>query len=649
MQRIIPHILFSVLIAAVSILEGCTAIRVGKGQVMLKKVIIKCENPDISKDEIYGYLKQKPNRKLFGANYPHLLKRGKIGKKGLLVSGSGFPFYLCIYNLVNPVREKKREDRRDARYEAKKKRYENAPIKRNGHRRKEPKKRRTIGEFLRDIGEAPVVIDSSLTARSHHQLTLYLDNKGYFNSTVKDTLIYPWLQRKKQKKGILCYIIVPSQPYKIRNVTWDVKDPNVDYDLLTVKDSCLIRTGNNYDVDVFEAERDRITKSLRNNGYYLFTKDFIRFSIDSTLGTHQMDVTILITRPQIPTSDSTWKEVAHRRFYIDHIIVKSLISLGQLKSDTAVYDTLSYNDITILRNTGSIDGIPIEEKFRYKPDVLASRISFRQNIVYRQSDYEATYRQLTDLRVFRQVVINPETHDSDKINIVIELFPYARQSFTAQTEVTNTGGNLGFGGSFGYQNNNLFHGAEVFNFLVKGGTEAQQTITAGSSANTPFTFNTIEFGAQATLNIPRDFFPFNVVTPRNRPEDQRKAQDRRTVFTSTADYQHRIDYDRSLGNLSYGYTFRYKKYVHFGIYPVEINVVKVNPRPGLAALLENRDPLLLYRFTDHLIQDSRLTYVLNTKDPRFNTIYFLRFDMEASGNIMRYAFSRSKADTDATG
>ncbi|HET6992366.1 MAG TPA: hypothetical protein VFJ43_13620, partial [Bacteroidia bacterium] len=67
---------------AIVVWVGCTAKRLGKGEVLLKKVIIRCNNSAISKDDIYGYIKQKPNRKLFGINVPHLLKRGSIGKKG---------------------------------------------------------------------------------------------------------------------------------------------------------------------------------------------------------------------------------------------------------------------------------------------------------------------------------------------------------------------------------------------------------------------------------------------------------------------------------------------------------------------------------------------------------------------------------------
>ena len=52
----------------------------------------------------------------------------------------------------------------------------------------------------------------------------------------------------------------------------------------------MIREGANYDVDVLEAERDRIDKILRNRGYFNFSKDYIIFNIDSSLNSQKVNV-----------------------------------------------------------------------------------------------------------------------------------------------------------------------------------------------------------------------------------------------------------------------------------------------------------------------------------------------------------------------
>lgn len=628
---------------------------------MLKKVIIRCDDPNVNKGEIYDYIKQKPNRKLLGANWPHILKRGKLGysfkNKHFLSTGSGYPFYLAIHNLVNPKREAKRKLRADARYKKRFEKYARHPKKKNGKDKRIPKRHRTIGEFLYDIGEPPVVLDTAKTSRSLHQATEYLHNKGYFNGTVRDTIVYPPLQKRRKKKAIQGFIVTPGQPYTINKIQWVFYDEGVGYDLQTdtAKKDCLIKEGEVFDQDKFEEERDRLTRSLRNNGYYKFSTDYIRFGIDSSLGTHQVNVKIYIRKQETQTSDSTWEETNHQRYSIRNVYVKSLVDLSQLRDDKddARYDTTYHHEIAFLRNMEFRDGLPIEKVLRLKPEVLSSRIAFQKGKLYRQIDYEATYRQLTNLRVFRQVVIDPKEVDGDKLDIYIKLIPVKKQNFITQVEVTtNTGTSLGIGGSFGFENTNVAHGAEILKFGVKGGTEVQQTF--GGSGNNGLNFNTIQAGFESSLNIPREFFPFNYLVSKNKPFDQRVTEDRRTVFLASFNYQKRVDYDRSLANLSYGYTFRIRRlatpekprerdFGRIAFFPIELNVVKVKPRQGLIDLLQNPDPLLHYRFTDHLIRDFRITYVLNTQDSKKRrSIFFLKVDAESSGILLYPLFVITK-------
>ena len=646
------YFLLQALVIFASVLGvGCSTKRLANGEVLLKKVIIKCDNPAISKDDLYSYVKQKPNRKLLGLNTIHLLKRGSIGKKGLLTDGSGYPLYLIINNFANPKRELKRKIRRDERFAKKMLQYNgNSKGKKQN---KEPKKHKTLGEFLMNIGEAPSLIDSNKTNRSVNQIVSYLNNKGYFGSTVDDTVIYPQLQKNRRQKAIQCYIIHPSQPYTLRSIAWDIKDEGIAIAIVsdTATEYCQIKRNMNYDFDSFEAERDRITKLLKNKGYYKFSKDYIRFSIDSTLGSHQADVQITINKQELKLNDSSFANVNHQQFTIRNIYIKSLFDLQQLREDKDIsnYDTTLYRNLLFLRNKDSIYGTNIEKILKFKPYILEQRISFRKDNIFRQLDYEATYRQLTNLRVFRQVVIDPIEVGDNKLDMYIKLFPFSKQSYTAQFEgTTNSGSNLGIGGSVSYENNNLYGGAEILRLGIKGGTEVQQTINASSNSEN-LGFNTIQIGADASLNIPREFFPFSLLVNKKKLPEKMTTQDRRTVFLSSFNYQSRSDYDRTLANVSYGYTFKYLKNGKISFFPIELNIVKVKPKAGLLELLQNPDPLLQYRFTDHLIQNLRITYILNKQKNNNGDILFLKIDGESSGLLLREFFELSKINPDANG
>lgn len=646
------YFLLQALVIFASVLGvGCSTKRLANGEVLLKKVIIKCDNPAISKDDLYSYVKQKPNRKLLGLNTIHLLKRGSIGKKGLLTDGSGYPLYLIINNFANPKRELKRKIRRDERFAKKMLQYNgNSKGKKQN---KEPKKHKTLGEFLMNIGEAPSLIDSNKTNRSVNQIISYLNNKGYFGSTVDDTVIYPQLQKNRRQKAIQCYIIHPLQPYTLRSIAWDIKDEGIAIAIVsdTATEYCQIKRNMNYDFDSFEAERDRITKLLKNKGYYKFSKDYIRFSIDSTLGSHQADVQITINKQELKLNDSSFANVNHQQFTIRNIYIKSLFDLQQLREDKDIsnYDTTLYRNLLFLRNKDSIYGTNIEKILKFKPYILEQRISFRKDNIFRQLDYEATYRQLTNLRVFRQVVIDPIEVGDNKLDMYIKLFPFSKQSYTAQFEgTTNSGSNLGIGGSVSYENNNLYGGAEILRLGIKGGTEVQQTINASSNSEN-LGFNTIQIGVDASLNIPREFFPFSLLVNKKKLPEKMTTQDRRTVFLSSFNYQSRSDYDRTLANVSYGYTFKYLKNGKISFFPIELNIVKVKPKAGLLELLRNPDPLLQYRFTDHLIQNLRITYILNKQKNNNGDILFLKIDGESSGLLLREFFELSNINPDANG
>lgn len=647
------------LLAILFIGSGCTARRVPKGQKMIKKVVVVCREKGVEKDDMYGYVKQKPNRKLLGVNVPslfrweivrdsidstHVKKRLRRVEKGFYKNGAGIPLYLMIHNMVNPEREARRQE--------KKKRKDLERPKR---------KHKTIGDVLYNIGEPPVILDTNAMHRTTQQLEMYLDNKGYFRSEVTDSIAYPTLFRhhilKKspdslnifgnpRKKVIVYYNVKPANLYTIDTIRWEVDDPNLAYDVFsdTLSKDMMIHSGEPYDLDKFEAERDRIVKSLRNNGYFTFSRDFVQFIADSTVGNHKVNVVIHIFNRRVKTSDTTFAEETHKRYYVRNITVKTIYKTDQLKKDEAVYDTVVVDGITFLRN------VAMEPELRFKPEVIRDRIVFRPGPLYQQWQFEETYNQLTSLRVFRQVVIEPAVAaNTDKLDVQILLFAIPKQSFTSQVEGTNTGGYLGVGGSFAYQNNNLARGAELLEFRIKGGTEAQQPLaqTQQVNATDQLTFNTIEFGAELSLNIPRAFGPFNWFPIK-------KAEGRRTTLSTSVNYQRRVDFDRLIMNFSTGYTYRLGKWQRIGIYPFELNVVKVNPRQGLLDLLANGDVLLQYRFTDHLINDMRFSFVHNETNNNQKTEArrwkpFFKFDAEISG-FGTYALMQAfGAEKDALG
>jgi hypothetical protein len=92
---------------------------------------IESEKGDFDKKVLEEYIKQKPNKRILF-----------------------WRFYLSLYNLSTPGRD-------------------------NGFQ-----------NWLRRIGEPPVVYDEDLKNKSTEQLSLHMRNKGFYKAEVSDTTLY---------------------------------------------------------------------------------------------------------------------------------------------------------------------------------------------------------------------------------------------------------------------------------------------------------------------------------------------------------------------------------------------------------------------------------------------------------------------------
>ena len=62
--------------------------------------------------------------------------------------------------------------------------------------------------WLRRIGEEPVIYDPFLTARTHDQLKIYLENRGFYDAQVTDSV------RFNKKNAKVRYEITPGEPLR---------------------------------------------------------------------------------------------------------------------------------------------------------------------------------------------------------------------------------------------------------------------------------------------------------------------------------------------------------------------------------------------------------------------------------------------------
>ncbi len=262
--------------------SSCSSTKfVPEGKYLLNKVEIKSDEKTQSEKELWHFLRQEPNFKVFGI----------------------YRLYLSIYNLSGRDSTKWRN------------------------------------RTLRAMGESPVIYDPFLTYRSEKELQKYMQTKGYIHAEVTSDVEH------KKKKANITYTVTANKPYRVRHINYNFAvDPAIDSFMQErgLRNS-LLTEGMLFDTDVLNSERDRITRQLRRQGYFHFNKEFLSYTADSTLGSNQVDITLNLKPFVHILPDGTTKGGKHEKYKIRHINVftlKSSRSAGNVSFETV--DTIAH-------------------------------------------------------------------------------------------------------------------------------------------------------------------------------------------------------------------------------------------------------------------------------------------------------------------
>ena len=530
---------------------GCNSTKyVPEGKYMLNKVEIRSDNEQVSKEDLKVHVKQKGNLRIFG-----FLK-----------------FHLGLYNLSSPKRE---------------------------------------NDWLKRIGEAPVIYEEYLTQRSIDKINVYLRNKGYYNAVIIDSLIY----HPDKPKVDQLYRIITGKPYTIRKVEYDVADIQVKN--LIVRDSAnyLIRPGHIFDVDVLNAEQDRITRLMKNRGYYLFNENLISFAADTLSSNKQVDLFVRIEDANPETS--TFEP--HQKFRINRYFVNSSFKPIYIQQEAPLLeDTLKSMNYSFLYN----------EKLNYRPDLFKDLNRIADSTYFCLENVEKTYRSLNQLRQFKVININFSEFDSvpaageRMLNCNFQLSPLPRQGISLDIEGTNSSGNFGVAGNLNIQHRNAFKGAEIFDIQLRGAMERQQTIS-GSNLD----FNTRELGLETGLTLPKFLSPFKNFR-------YFSFQIPQTKLSIGYNYQHRPDYTRTISTLRFGYRWKSSEYITQTLNLFDFNFVNLSEF-NEEFINSIKDFYIKSSFTDHLISATNYSWIFNNQKQNTASNYrYVKVNLESAGNIL---------------
>ena len=177
-----------ILLAVLSglVCSACSVTRqIPEVQYLLRKVKIEDDRTVPRRDRILAselekYVRQTPNKRFLGTN-----------------------FYVWLYEQANPAKENR------------------------------------WNEWKRKIGEAPVLLDQSLTQKSAENLKVYMDSKGFFHSQVSyrvDTV-------SRRRRAKVVYRTHQGAPYRIDSISYEFRDKFLEQLILPDTSRSLLRRG----------------------------------------------------------------------------------------------------------------------------------------------------------------------------------------------------------------------------------------------------------------------------------------------------------------------------------------------------------------------------------------------------------------------
>lgn len=552
-----------------------------EGTYLVRKVTVETDESvprkeRITASELEKYIRQTPNKRLLGTNV-----------------------YVWLYQQANPDKQ-------------------------NGW-----------NNWKRRLGQAPVLLDMNLTQRSCQNLKVYMDSKGYFASSATfevDTV-------SKPRKATIVYRTRQREPYRIDSISYEFRDSFLGPLILADTAATLLRRGDNYDVTVLEAESKRIAANLKGQGYYDFSTNNIQYSVDTLAGDRTAKLKVIV-KQNLKGYDTHGNPIlADNKLYrISRVnILPGYDPLAQRRDSTAqlLLDTLPYHGLNVI----------YEGKPNIRPSILRQAVPLYPNYIYDLAQINRTYTDLMSMGYFKsaRIVFTEEPQDpaiptavtyvgdatdstelrsTDEAYLACNILctPTLRQGVRLDLEGSTTSSFYGLKATVGYQNRNIFRGAEALDISFTAGYEFMKAPDARKKRAT-------EIGGSIGLTLPRFLLPW-------RTRRFRSVNQPRTKLEFSLNMQDRTYYRRTLSSASLTYMWTNSRYSSFSLRPIDINIVDVGYLDP-TFLEDTQNQYLINSYKTQLIAGLGFTYTYNNqlRNPGGNATG-IRFSIETSGNLI---------------
>jgi len=448
------------------------------------------------------------------------------------------------------------------------------------------------------VGEPPVMLESVNLGRTSKLIENKFYNAGYFDVNVTPEII----KDDTTKQGSVTYTAKYSTPYYLNERIFPSDTTSALAQAIKQSEAkTLLKKGINYNLITLKEERERISLSLKNKGFFYFNPDFLLFQVDTTIGGRLFNIYMKI-KDEMP-------EKAFKKFTINEVFIfPEFDNQSATQSGDTVLTSAGYHYIS-------------NQKL-FRPEVIARYVFINRGKEYRFSDHQLTLQKLTSLDVFKFVNVRFQENEDGDLNAYIYLTPFKKKYLKVEANaVSKSNGFTGPELNTSFSNRNAFHGAEKLTFDLNTSYETQ---ISGQQQG----LNSYQLGTSVSLRVFRFVTPFGIrQISRFVPSTQLKVG---------YDLLNRVSFFRTSSfNTFFGYKWRETSTRSHELNPITINYVSLGQTSETFDNILANNQLLARSFENQFIIGTNYSFTYNNqvREKKKNYVYF-NGSIDLSGNLL---------------
>ena len=456
-----------------------------------------------------------------------------------------------------------------------------------------------------------------------------LRNHGYFGAIVD----YETITQKNPKTAKISYNVMPGRMYKLDSISIVGFPVEADSMIHATSDETYLKKGDAFVVSNLDAERQRISTLLRNNGYYYYQPGYASYLADTFVVDGKVQL-------QLKLANDIPREALHK-WYIGRI------DLNLRKSAREQYtDSLKGRFFTI-RFSGKKP--PIRSR------VLMADVKLRPRQLYSHDAYLQSVSKLNATGLFSSVNMALTSRDTtaqcDTLDLALNCTFDKPWDFYVETNFNaRTIGRMGPEFRMGVTRRNAFRGAEKIDINVHGSYEWATSNNASDMSN-------YEYGADASVEFPRIIAPFfggNRVSRDRRGNIRRDSQGRavrRYRFYSTPSTLAKLSTDviyrpgyYKMHVVSGEWTYRWQTSAQsrHEFSPLTLKYQFMNSHTSEFDSLMSDNPYLMSTMQDYFVPEMRYTYTYTSPSNYLHPIRWETTLVESGNGVALYDLATGK-------